>query len=215
MFKTLSKFVLGSFASMGAYACQTATVKSFENRRKINDYVTTQDEITMRFGVGSVVAYQYSDIYTVNKKIDVPEGKIAFPCLNDEVFYFYLVEHDQLEDDIAIQVSLACADLQDGINTIQIHLSERSKALSSVYDALKDNTGTQFRFFDNAVVDQAQYVITLDVEDGCTKGAPLVNEDLKGLKGKLQYRQAPQATIDEKIEQDTFESEGGIVLEFG
>ena len=139
----------------------------------------------MRFGVGSVVAYQYSDIYTVNKKIDVPNGKIQFPCLNTETFYFYLVEHDQLEDDVALQISFACADLQEGTNSIQIHLSERSKALSSVYDAVKDNTGTSFKFFDNAVVDQAQYVITMEVAAGCQKGMLLVNEDKMGLTGKL------------------------------
>ena len=95
---------------------------------------------------------------------------------------------------------MACADLQEGSNSIQIHLSEKSEALSSVYDAVKDKTGTQFKFFDNALVEQAQYVITLDVKAGCTKGAPLVNNDIKGLKGKLQMRQASQEIIDEKID---------------
>ena len=65
------------------------------------------------------------------------------------------------------------------------------------------------------MVDQAQYVITLDVTKGCTKGAPLVNNDIKGPKGKLQMRQAPQEKIDEKIDQDVFVEGGGIVLEFG
>ena len=58
-------------------------------------------------------------------------------------------------------------------------------------------------------------MITLDVVNGCTKGAPLVNNDIKGPKGKLQMRQAPQEKIDEKIDQDVFVEGGGIVLEFG
>ena len=58
-------------------------------------------------------------------------------------------------------------------------------------------------------------MITLDVKAGCTKGAPLVNNDIKGLKGKLQMRQASQEKIDEKIDQDAFVEDGGIVLEFG
>ena len=55
-------------------------------------------------------------------------------------------------------------------------------------------------------------MITLDVEKGCAKGAPLVNNDIKGPKGKLQMRQASQEKIDEKIDQDEFVEGGGIVL---
>ena len=65
------------------------------------------------------------------------------------------------------------------------------------------------------MVDQAQYVITLEVAAGCEKGMLLVNEDKMGLTGKLQYRAAPQEEIDEKIAADEFVEKGGIVLEFG
>ena len=65
------------------------------------------------------------------------------------------------------------------------------------------------------MVDQAQYVITMDVAAGCEKDMLLVNEDKMGLSGKLQYRAAPQEEINEKIAADEFVDAGGIVLEFG
>ena len=65
------------------------------------------------------------------------------------------------------------------------------------------------------MVDQAQYVITMDVAAGCEKGMLLVNEDKMGLTGKLQYRAAPQEEIDEKIAADEFVEAGGLVLNFG
>ena len=60
--------------------------------------------------------------------------------------------------------------MQFGINEISIHLSEKSKFLSSVYDAFKGNVLTEFRFFDDTLVQQAVYLITLVVGDTCKKG---------------------------------------------
>ena len=56
----------------------------------------------MKFGVGRLVAYQYSNFFMKEEVIKVPEGKISFPCFNDEAFYLNLEEHDKYEDDIAL-----------------------------------------------------------------------------------------------------------------
>ena len=138
-------------------------VSKFSNHNKITDYLTDHDEITMRFGVGELVAYQYSNFFHVNEEIDVPEGKISFPCFNEEPFWLFIKEHDEMDDDIAIQVSVGCEDLQEGSNEIRINLAERSEALSNVYDAMKEVGITTFSFFDNALIEQAAYSITLDV----------------------------------------------------
>ena len=117
--------------------CWQVEVSKFSNKNKITDFLTNRDEITMRFGVGQLVAYQYSNFFREDEEIEVPEGKILFPCFKDEAFYFTVSEHDEYEDDLAIQVSVGCDNLQDGTNEVQIHLSERSNFLSNVYDAVK------------------------------------------------------------------------------
>ena len=60
-----SLILLGSFIEI-ASCCLYAKVKSFSNKNKVTDYITSQDEITMRFGVGQLVAYQYSNFYEVD-----------------------------------------------------------------------------------------------------------------------------------------------------
>ena len=78
--------------------------------------------------------------------------------------------------------------MQDGTNEIQIHLSEKSEALSSVFDAVKDTKATEFKFFDDALVDQAVYSITLNVKGACDDEIPLVRYSVDGPDGKLQVR---------------------------
>ena len=60
--------------------------------------------------------------------------------------------------------------MQIGENEISIHLSEQSKFLNNVYDAFKGSALTEFRFFDDTLVQQAVYLITLVVGDTCKKG---------------------------------------------
>ena len=77
----------------------------------------------MTFGVGKYVAFQYSNFFGENEVIEVPEGKIRFPCFFDEAFYLNILEHDVFEDDTAVaQVSLGCDALQSGKNTIKVGL---------------------------------------------------------------------------------------------
>ena len=70
-------------------------------------------------------------------------------------------------------------------------MSEKSEALTSIYDAVKDTDLTEFKFFDNAIVDQAAYAITLNVKGDC-EDIPLVDESVEGLSGKLQWRSTSQ-----------------------
>ena len=70
-------------------------VSQFSNKNKITDYLTSADEVTLRFGVGKLIAYQYSDFFELDQVIEVPAGKISFPCFKEEAFYFYLTENDE------------------------------------------------------------------------------------------------------------------------
>ena len=55
--KILSALIaLGSFIQI-ANCCWQAEVVSFSNRNKVTDFLTEEDEITLRFGVGQVIAY--------------------------------------------------------------------------------------------------------------------------------------------------------------
>ena len=42
------------------------------------------------------------------------------------------------------QVTLACDNLQEGVNSIEVKVLEDSEALESVADAFKDTFGTSF-----------------------------------------------------------------------
>ncbi len=48
----------------------------------------------MIFGVGEILAYQYSNIFKEDEEFTVPAGKIQFPCFKDEAFYLYMSELD-------------------------------------------------------------------------------------------------------------------------
>jgi len=141
----------------------------------------------------------------------VPSGKISFPCFEDQAFYFYVQEYDEVNDDKAVQVSVGCEDLQIGENEIQIHLAENSELLSNVYDAVQGSAVTEFRFFDDALVNQAIYQITLEVSDKCEDG-PLLDESIEGPSGLLEVRSIDTEELKEKIQQIEFVSKPGIIL---
>ena len=96
MIKKLLFLTTCSFVANIVNGCKQVTVSKFANQDKITDYLTETDEVTMRFGVGKVVAFQYSNFFIVDESIDVPANKITFPCLHDEAFYFYVMERDEL-----------------------------------------------------------------------------------------------------------------------
>ena len=83
-------------------SCWEVEVVSFGNDDKLSDYFTEEDEVTLTFGVGKYVAFQYSNFFKENEIIEVPEGKIRFPCFSKEAFYLNILEHDVYEDDTAI-----------------------------------------------------------------------------------------------------------------
>ena len=63
-------------------------------------------------------------------------------------------------------------------------MKEQSEWLTNIYDAFKGTIITEFRFFDDAIVDASLYTITIDVTEDCKKG-PFVNENIEGLTGDL------------------------------
>ena len=93
-----------------------------------------------------------------------------------------------------------------------MHLTEKSSALSNVYDAVKGTKVTEFRFFDDALIDQSGYAITLDVGDKCKRDIPLVEENIDGLSGNLQWRSIARNQLNDRIDQEEFEVEPGIIL---
>ena len=183
MFKKLYAFAAGSFMCETVNACRQVDVIKFSNANLITDYLSHHDEVTMRFGVGELLAYQYSNIFHKNEDIFVPEGKISFPCFATEPFYLYMLEHDEYGDDLERQVSVGCADLQEGVNEVQISLDEHTKELSNTFDAEKEAGLTHFHFYDNALIEQVAYSITLKVGGECTKDTPLVDDSIEGLPG--------------------------------
>ena len=72
--------------------------------------------MTFNFGVGEILAYQYSDVFEEDQIVDVEPGKIQFPCFQDEAFYLYLREYDTYQEDTSTQISVGCKDLQEGTN---------------------------------------------------------------------------------------------------
>ena len=98
----ISVFIGFIFLADIVKSCWEVQVVSFANDDKLSDYFTDQDEVTLTFGVGRYVAFQYSNFFTENEVIAVPEGKIRFPCFFDEAFYLNILEHDVYEDDTAV-----------------------------------------------------------------------------------------------------------------
>ena len=82
-------------------SCWEVQVISFGNTDRLSDYLTDKDEITMTFGVGKYVAFQYSNFFSENQVHEVPDEKIRFPCFFGEAFYLNILEHDVYEDDTA------------------------------------------------------------------------------------------------------------------
>ena len=134
MLKKLCGLAIGSYIAERVEGCWQTEVVAFKNYNTITDYLTTFDEITMRFGVDASVAYQYSNFFSVDETIEVPDGKISFPCFTDGGFYLYVTENDEYQDDVAYQVVVGCSDFVEGENEIQGHLSERSDLITDVYD---------------------------------------------------------------------------------
>ena len=105
----------------------------------------------------------------------------------------HIQEHDEYEDDLAVQISMGCEllfnnqDKSDSTNIVTIYLSEEASVLSDVYDVIKDTEAAEFAFFQNTLVEQAAYSIKLQLTSECKK-IPLVNEDIDGLEGNLQVR---------------------------
>ena len=50
--------------------------------------------MTFVFGVGEILAYQYSDVFEEDQIVGVEAGKMQFPCFEDEAFYMHLTEYD-------------------------------------------------------------------------------------------------------------------------
>jgi len=171
MIKKFCALALGGFFTEIVDGCKQVTLTKFKNEEKITDYVTDKDEITVRFGVGDgLVAYQYSNMFEVNEEITVGKDEISFPCFNNEAFYLYIMEHDELEDDKAVQVSLGCLDLQDDYNVVKVHVTEQAGALESAFEGTKNDDGESiFDFLNTIALDQAVYSVTLKVEGPCEK----------------------------------------------
>ena len=110
-------------------------------------------------------------------------------------------------------MSIGCENLQIGRNDIEIHLSEKASVLSNVYDALKDTELTEFRFFDDTLVKQAVYVISLYIGEVCIKG-DVTDKDVE-IDGQFQYRSIPIPELNKKIDEEEFIPIAGIALEEG
>ena len=207
-----------------ATGCKNVEMMSIANQNSLTDYLSDHDEITLQFGVGELIRFQYSNFFEEDEIIEVPKAaatpeqpdpiaKIQFPCFDNEVVGFYILEHDEYEDDTSSAVALNCEVLQEGTNEVLVNVKQQNAFLSKVYDAFKGSTLTEFKFFDDALNDAATYSIKFDVKNKCSH-EPLINEDLE-MPGKLQWRSVPRNLIDNRIDQEDFDDKPGIVLPGG
>ena len=81
-------------------------------------------------------------------------------------------------------------------------LREKSTFLETVYDVVEGTAVAEFKFFDDALKDEAIYSLKLKVSDTCVKG-PLVEESLE-LDGRLQTRSVGQEALDRRIAEEDF-----------
>ena len=108
-------------------------------------------------------------------------------------------------------MSVGCKDLQLGTNEIQVGIYEKSQWLSNVYDITKNSILTEFRFFDDAILDPSIYSIMFEVSSEC-RHEPIINEDMDDLPGYLQYKNIDYDTINKKIDEEDFNPDGGILI---
>ena len=107
---------------------------------------------------------------------------------------------------------MRCDTLQIGINEVEIHLYENSKALETVATAFKDIVGTSWSFFDEAVGENnpAIYTITFNVTEECIK-APIDSKegDLSGILAAFDYNRTLRY---EQIDLEEWDPEPLIIL---
>ena len=122
--------------------------------------------------------------------IDVPDGKISFPCFTDYAFYLDIEENNANRDNIeGTQEFRTCVNLAEEVTTT-----------------------IQVSFGGGADVEPSIYSVTLQVlEVACDANIPLVDEDVEGLTGRLQWRSASTEFLEGKIEQDEFVDQGGVI----
>lgn len=112
-------------------------------------------------------------------------------------------------------MSVGCENLQLGQNTIELHLSERSTFLSNVYDAVKGTEVTEFRFFDDALIDESIYAITLNLKETCEQPVTLIDESIDLDGGLLQYRSINEDELNTRISQEEFNDNPGVIMAIG
>ena len=81
-------------------------------------------------------------------------------------------------------------------------MSEKAEALSNVYNAVKDTKLSTFSFFDDALIDQAVYAITLDVTTTCDEEPQIVDESINGPSGNLQWRSVDKEIFSTRYKND-------------
>ena len=95
-------------------------------------------------------------------------------------------------------MALNCEVLQEGANEVQVYVKQQNTFLSKVYDVFAGTTITEFKFFDDAIVEPATYSIKFDVSTKCSH-EPLIDEDIS-MPGKLQVRSIPRTELDNRID---------------
>ena len=78
-------------------------------------------------------------------------------------------------------------------------MDEHTKELSNTFDAEKEVGLTHFHFYDNALIEQVAYSITLEVGGECTKDTPLVDDSIEGLPGLLKSASENESKLNDLI----------------
>jgi hypothetical protein len=79
------------------------------NKGSITDYVTDEDEINIKIGVGDQFVYSMSSDFYRNQVWSF-NNAVSFPCFSDDAFFIQMTEVDQEVDDYA-QVQIDCKSI--------------------------------------------------------------------------------------------------------
>ena len=97
------------------------------------------------------------------------------------------------------QLSLACKDLQEGTNYIELYLSEQQNITNNFNAAKREEGLTTFQFFSDTI-DKGAYSIILDVTETCNI-TDIGNKTIDvGVEGKLLMRSQSQESLQSLLE---------------
>ena len=150
-----------------AQACMQVDLLSIKNANgMLTDNDDGFDSLAVWMGVNRDIMITWSDDVEQFEEKSFSPGVITMPCFNSSVLWIEMEEQDKVEVD-KVQVAVACADLVEGVNQIEIYLNEDSTG--STGSAVKVSKDDQSIFtFGTDKRHSALYIFTFDAVENCS-----------------------------------------------